>query len=62
MEWIARNDNAAEMDKSVIAQQLTVLMAAELFDVPVGSIVNKVVALREIATRGPTWRGRLPTA
>jgi hypothetical protein len=51
VEWIAYNDEAAELDVDVIAGQISVVMAADLFSVPAERIARRVVRIRQAEGR-----------
>lgn len=50
-QWIALNDDPAEMDVETIAGSLTVVMAADIFNRDADEIARHIVTLRNIQVR-----------
>lgn len=51
LEWIAGNDEGAELDPAVIAESVTLLLVADLWKKEPDELARKVVRLRRRAAR-----------
>jgi len=51
IEWIALNDEDAEMDSEIVEQQLTVVMTADVFGVGENQVARDVIARRRATAK-----------